>query len=194
MRKRKIESLKKELIFNGKKYDQKRWEVYIKELHSSSDRTSAISGFAIIDTILIELLKRKLVGNRDIFENLISSLNLASRINLSYLVGIISIEDRNDLMEIKNIRNKFAHYLSYDSFDRDEISLKLEKINIIKELSKKKDTIHRPLDTPKSKYISALSEFLLKFHLKLIAATSIQEFRTKEWKDTTSKKTEEFWV
>lgn len=57
----------------------------------------------------------------------------AVKIDLAFLVGLITEQARRDLVVLKDIRNRFAHDLAITGFDDDSISAKCRNLTLIDE-------------------------------------------------------------
>lgn len=99
-------------------------------LTKGSDRDAAILGGSILEELLNRLLRKKLVQS-PIFEDAIENSNgslstLSNKIQLSYLMGLISKKMYDNLTVIRKIRNKFAHEIVGSSFENEQIKSKVE--------------------------------------------------------------------
>lgn len=94
-------------------------------LTKGSDRDAAILGGSILEELLNRLLRKKLVQSPicgDAIENSNSSLStFSNKIQLSYLMGLISKKMYDNLTIIRKIRNKFAHEIVGSSFENEQI-------------------------------------------------------------------------
>lgn len=90
-------------------------------LHQETDRGSALMAAAFLDDRLRGLLAKRLVNDKKIadrsfdFNGPLGSFS--SRIDFSYLLGLIPNNARRDLHLIRAIRNKFAHTAAIINFD-----------------------------------------------------------------------------
>lgn len=84
----------------------------IEEIGKKSLRSSIITTAAIIDVMLEKLLKKYFVDSSD-FKDLFSGQGplstFSAKIKISYALGLISKELRDDLNLYRKIRNKCAH-------------------------------------------------------------------------------------
>ena len=99
-------------------------------LTKGSDRDAAILGGSILEELLNRLLRKKLVQS-PIFEDAIENSNgslstFSNKIQLSYLMGLISKKMYDNLTVIRKIRNKFAHEIVGSSFENEQIKSKVE--------------------------------------------------------------------
>ena len=109
----------------------------IRELHSLSDRAAAIVGGALLEVRIETYLKMLL---RDHRKNASSSIHgdmfrpsgalgaFSSKINLAYMLGLISADAWADIDRIRAIRNDFAHDLKISDFRSPSIAERCRKI------------------------------------------------------------------
>lgn len=99
-------------------------------LTKGSDRDAAILGGSILEELLNRLLRKKLVQSsifKDAIENSNGSLStFSNKIQLSYLMGLISKKMYDNLNIVRKIRNEFAHEIVGSSFENEQIKLKVE--------------------------------------------------------------------
>jgi DNA-binding MltR family transcriptional regulator len=85
----------------------------IVKLKDESDRAVALIVTAWVDDALTEMLKRKLVQDDKVIDDMFRHIGplgtFSSRIGLAYLVGRISKTVYENLETIRKIRNDFAH-------------------------------------------------------------------------------------
>lgn len=165
---------KKETFFDGKVFN---WQDMIKSLkifNSLDDRGAAIMGYAYLDDLLNELLKLRLVKDKELFEN-IDDLPSRRRIDLCFLTGIISRIMREDLIVLNDIRNKFAHCLTVNSFNEEIISDKCDKLKIIEYWQNLPNNYRK--DTPRNRFYSSISIHHFGFCLMLGTAKRIEELK-----------------
>jgi DNA-binding MltR family transcriptional regulator len=91
------------------------------ELHGTSDRSCIITAASIIDHLLLEFLRARLVPNSSSQDSLFDGANapigtFSSRIDLSYRVGLISSQFARDLHLIRRMRNDVAHSIVARTF------------------------------------------------------------------------------
>ncbi len=135
------------------------------EFNRETPRAVAIVGYAYLDDFLKELLKATLIENKRLFKDFTKRLNSEQRINMCYLLGLIDERIKDDLKQIKNIRNEFAHDKELNSFDKKNIGAECEKLDYLKRVKPDFYT----LDTPRNIYIGAISYYFgfLKSAIKL---------------------------
>lgn len=97
--------------------------IQLRELLSEeSDRGSVLLAVSYLENELENALRLVLVEDKlcdKVFRGILG--NFASKINMSYLLGIISKEQMNNINKIKDVRNKFGHSYTKLEFDTDEI-------------------------------------------------------------------------
>ncbi|MBA9078667.1 MltR family transcriptional regulator [Rufibacter quisquiliarum] len=96
------------------------------ELDKETDRGCALLGVSYLDEELKELIQSYLVQNntiqKKIFDNNGGLATLSSKIDIAFLLGLISKETYNDLNYIRKIRNEFAHSKYSIDFNNKEVS------------------------------------------------------------------------
>lgn len=101
-------------------------------LDNETDRGCALMAAAFLDELLIELLQNFLVDDQKSFKELFSGTGglstFASRIELSYLLGLIPVNAKRDLHLIRKIRNKFAHSMDVIDFNHPSIASRCREL------------------------------------------------------------------
>lgn len=142
-------------------------------LNRESDRGCALMAAAYLDTALMELLQRFFVDDQKASKHILDGTGVlssfAARIELAYLIGLISPKLREDLNRIRRIRNEFAHTSSEVRFDDPEIAKLCN------------DLYHHPLvnqlpRSPRAKFITVSMSVLGAIH----ATTRTTEHRPKK--------------
>lgn len=92
-------------------------DVYMGEFGKETDRASVILAAAMLDDLLCEILKIRLIpcaNSADaLFDNANAPLaNFSSRIEMVYRLGLITHRFARDLHLVRKIRNSFAHDVS----------------------------------------------------------------------------------
>lgn len=91
------------------------------EFHHESDRVVAIVGAAYLDSLLEKLLRAVLIDTPDEADRLLRPDaplgSNGSRAQLAYCLGLIRVDQRDDLKIVAKIRNLFAHDFKALSFD-----------------------------------------------------------------------------
>lgn len=116
------------------------------------DRTRCILAFALMDDLVIYLMKRNMNpkfkgGLSKIFEYPAMLSSASDRFNLASALGWIADETRNDLDLFRKMRNHFAHKVTARSFADDPIAGWLSSMNSPKsavEQMKEALVIHNP--------------------------------------------------
>jgi hypothetical protein len=103
------------------------------ELEHTSDRSCAIVGACIIETLLLDLLKACLVAcptaKDEFFEGTNAPLGtFSARIDLAYRLGLISSQMTRDLHLVDKIRNEFAHRVEGPSFSEGGINSQVNEL------------------------------------------------------------------
>lgn len=96
-----------------------------RELTKESDRGCALLAAANLDSMLEDLLRRKLIGSKAHKDSLFGYTgpvgSFSSRILLSYSIGLISEDCLHDIQIIRKIRNDFGHMPTIISFEDDKM-------------------------------------------------------------------------
>ena len=95
-------------------------------LSPETDRGCALMAASYLDNQLTELLRQRLVDSpkvaADLFENSRPLATFSSRIDLTYMLGLIGPKAHRDLHLIRRIRNDFGHNPNPLSFNDDPIA------------------------------------------------------------------------
>ncbi|TXR98725.1 transcriptional regulator [Bacillus sp. SH7-1] len=97
-----------------------------KELENSSDRGLVLVSGSIIDELLGELLKAFLINSKSVEKDLFRVNGVLAtfdaKIQMSYYLGLISINEKSNITYLQRVRNKFAHQFIDITFENDAIS------------------------------------------------------------------------
>lgn len=103
-----------------------------RSLDFETDRGCVLMATAYLDEKLKELLKHFLIEDNDSFNSLFSGVGglstFSSRIELSYLLGLISPMVKRDLHIIRKIRNVFAHSAENIDFNHPPIASRCREL------------------------------------------------------------------
>lgn len=106
-----------------------------EEFNGTSDRAAAIVGAAVIDDLFTTLISRSFISSKQskkIISNTIGNsgplATFSSKIDMSYLLGLISENERSCAHQIRQIRNEFAHKLEKHSFGDQSIADRCKNI------------------------------------------------------------------
>lgn len=112
-------------IHDGKqRYDDALRQV----IDGSSDRAAGIVAGAFIDDHLTLAIKRRLVNDNEVLPSLMPVDgggvlgDFRTKINVAFLMGLLSVEARRELSWIAKIRNSFAHKLEVRSFSDQPVT------------------------------------------------------------------------
>lgn len=100
------------------------FEKYIEETQKESDRGSVLVQVSLLDDILTQLIKIRLIPSLDrddeLFEVSYAPFSsFSAKIDLAYRIGIITQSKRRSLHILRKIRNNFAHATDIKGFDSD---------------------------------------------------------------------------
>lgn len=105
-----------------------------EQLDKDSDRAVGLVAASIVEQRLEEMIKFWLADDDDIRGKLFKVSGplgpLSVKIDLAYLMGIVSKAGHNDLVIMKGIRNDFAHKLEVDSFKIKSIANRCENLRL----------------------------------------------------------------
>lgn len=131
-----------------------------KSITSETARGSVLMSAAFLDDRLKSLLKARLVNNNTIVSQMFDFNGalgtFSSRINFSYLLGLLPVNARTDLHNIRSIRNIFAH---------SALPLEFEDSAVVKLCDKLKFHGVKETTAPGAKFrrsVMALLTFILK--------------------------------
>lgn len=102
-------------------------------LDAETDRGCALLAAAYLDSQLDELIRSVLVDDPSAVEDLLGQsrplASFSARIDLAYLLGIISKTVRRDLHLIRKIRNEFGHKAIKLSFDQPAFDARCRQLS-----------------------------------------------------------------
>jgi hypothetical protein len=175
-----------------------RWLAILNaEFGGASDRACAIVAAALVDELLLNVLKAMFVPSPSSEDSLFDGpnaplSNLSSRIDMAFQLGLISPRLARDLHLIRRIRNSFAHELEGCSFQASGIA------NQIAELVRSMDFKTRcpsllgpPYDGPKGNFAMCVTwvlvhlEDVLKTEVKPLEPTALDVLYTCKITDST---------
>lgn len=103
--------------FRGDFKTAEKYTPAIQELETASDRAAALVGASLAEMALDGALQVHLHQS----EAIRSLGGFAKKIELGFLTGLYGEQARKELVDLKDIRNKFAHNMEVNSFDTDVI-------------------------------------------------------------------------
>jgi len=116
-------------------FETKIEENIFRQLSADNDRAVAIVAGSMIDIRLEQAIRHRLRRNSDI-ENVVFRESgpvgtFAAKIDLAFLLGIISEAARQDAYTILGIRNLFAHSLAIEDFSSASIKDRVKQFKLI---------------------------------------------------------------
>lgn len=148
-----------------------------KELSGESDRAAAIVGASLLDHLLESMLKQALVAHptkaAEMFGGRGILGSLGAKIDMAFLLGLISEDVGSSLDRVREIRNEFAHgheqLTFFDQSIRDRIgnfpSLKVIKhqVRLLKETGEGQKAIQEMrLDDPRRHWELVIADLSLR--------------------------------
>jgi hypothetical protein len=140
------------------------------ELDTANDRTTAIVGAAFVENglALVILSRLRILDDseqKQLFDNNDSVLaTFAGKIDMGFALNIYGKLVRDDLHNIRAIRNRFAHHLEVRDFDHPEVAGKCDNLNGPKYIDR------RPRQAPRTRrdcYTDTVAHFGARFDLEL---------------------------
>jgi DNA-binding MltR family transcriptional regulator len=96
-------------------------EEAIQQIERNSDRAIGIIAAAMLEEHITNAIKRRWHESPAMVRRMLQVDgplgNFGPKIDLVFLMGLISADGHHDMILIKKIRNKFAHYLDVDTFE-----------------------------------------------------------------------------
>ena len=121
----------------------------LRELKNSNDRSLAIVGAALVESLLAHLINSYLIDDESKVNNkvdkFINNNDFSSKIQLAYCLGLISKDEYNDFNCIRDIRNLFAHRLSVSDLNNDVVKSKAQNFIIAGKMNYKNDNLREML-------------------------------------------------
>lgn len=106
-----------------------------KELTGVSERTAVIVSAALLEDKLADIIKSRLRNDTDAQKKMFKSSgplgSLGPKGDLAFLMGIISEKTRDDIGQIGQIRNFFAHWSRLDSFNGRDVRRLVDKLHFL---------------------------------------------------------------
>lgn len=112
------------------------WASWSQQLQSESERGMATTAVAILDHLLGRLIEGFLLDDfhatKKLLGDALSPLgSFSARIALTYSLGLISKDERDDLDSIRKIRNAFVHQPISPSFSDESIATMVSSLKTI---------------------------------------------------------------
>jgi len=111
---------------------------FVEEFHGESDRAAAVLAGAYMDNILQQLIYRFLIDDQKRVSSLFKGMGpLASffaRIEVAYALGLLTIEEHEDIHIIRRIRNHFAHHIDGPKFADKSVISSASRLHWAKEI------------------------------------------------------------
>lgn len=147
-------------------------------ISQETDRGAVLMSAAFLDDRLKQLIEARLVEDKKICSQAFDFNGplgtFSSRINFSYLIGILPKNARADLHTIRAVRNQFAHYAAPLRYEDEKVASLCEKL-----------TFHGVKDAaePGSKFRRSVMGLLTHITIELQSAKHIEAPQNYEIKD-----------
>ncbi|MBI2448352.1 hypothetical protein HYV44_02210 [Candidatus Microgenomates bacterium] len=110
---------------------------FFEELKKESDRGIVLIISTLLEEYLTELLEKKFIDDKKETDEILNGPlapigSFSSKIKLSYCLGLINKQDRDNLNTIRKIRNKFAHNIESSSLNDEDVVKEIKKLNFVR--------------------------------------------------------------
>jgi DNA-binding MltR family transcriptional regulator len=166
----------------------------LKELESGPDRTVGIVAGAVVESSIESAIKNELCKDQSAYGKEVQAAlffsdgvlgSFGAKIGMAYLLGYFSPEAHRDLLNLKYIRNRFAHFSDNYSFENQSIKDRCVNFKLINSrvrganmipsgdtISQTKDGIwlnlldhSELLKTPKGRFVTTAKLFCAAFNI-----------------------------
>jgi DNA-binding MltR family transcriptional regulator len=107
----------------------------IARFASGDDHTAAIIAGTIVEARLRQALEKVMVRDAEIEREMFHPSgpigDFAAKIRLAFLLGLISKEGLQNLNLIKDVRNRFAHWVEVESFKSSNVKSLTDRFSIL---------------------------------------------------------------
>lgn len=132
-------------------------------LLSESDRGSVLMAAAFIEDKITQLLETYMVQNKKIQEKIFDGngalATFSSKIDISFLLGLIPKNIYNDLGILRKLRNDFAHNAKSITFQTDYIKDRCNALQVVSKVALRDDT--------KAYFLRSMSTILTCINMKM---------------------------
>ena len=140
-------------------------------LLTESDRGSVLMAAAFIEDKITKLLKTYMVHNqtiqKKIFEGNGALATFSSKIDISFLLGLIPKNIYNDLGVLRKLRNDFAHNAKPITFQTDYIIDRCNALQVLSKVALRNDT--------KAYFLRSMTTILTCINMKMDSFERCQE-------------------
>lgn len=113
-------------------------------LLAESDRGSVLMAAAFIEDKITQLLETYMVQNKKIQEKIFNGngalATFSSKIDMSFLLGLLAKNIYNDLGILRKLRNDFAHNAKSITFQTDYIKNRCNSLQVVSKVALRDDT------------------------------------------------------
>ena len=182
-------------LFAKREPDRERsdFDQFLSEVFGASERAGAIVSAAQIEDTLAEAIKGRLREMSDgdigvVFTGQASPLNtFHAKIHMGFALALYDQGVREDLLVIKDVRNRFAHHIPTKSFDDGIIKQLCEKLHYpyhrvhVEERVFKEDPIEAEETDPRRRFQGVVGN--LYFGLAMMAVNEVRPVPPTRWRE-----------
>jgi len=132
---------------------------FIEEIEKESERGMAIICHAYIDDLIKEILKKRLIKDKDFLKSLEKLISFSRLLTLCYITGVVTEEEKEEITLLNKIRNKFAHNRKVNSFRMANIPDLCNRLRVPRSFT--------GVSTSRKKYIRTAAYYIQILNLKL---------------------------
>ena len=105
---------------------------FLDDFQKESDRAAAVLAVSYLDDLLKQLLLhnfRNKIKKDELFDGMGPLNTFSAKITISYAYGLIDKNLKDDMNNIRRVRNEFAHEFKNLSFKEEKIKSRCERFN-----------------------------------------------------------------
>lgn len=153
----------------------------LEAYEQESDRSAAILAASFLEEVLEETIRSFLIEDKSV-DNLFKGYSplstFSSKIDISYALGLITKEMKQDLDVVRKVRNHFAHNWKDASFDNSPVSdfcrnLKITSRTFYSRLPNGKLVLDPSMKSPSKDMILGSDTNFFHFKVQYLSAVSI---------------------
>ena len=106
------------------------FNAFLDDFQKESDRAAAVLAVSYLDDLLKQLLLHSFKNKEDeLFDGMRPLSTFSAKITMSYAYGLIDKNLKDDMNNIRRIRNEFAHEFKNLSFKKEKIKNRCQRFN-----------------------------------------------------------------